>query len=377
MDKSHTAPPQADILVVDDTPAILRLLSQMLTGKGYQVRTAASGAEALEAVREHPPDLILLDIMMPEMSGYELCQRLKDSPSTRDTPVLFISALDDTEDKLTAFTAGGVDYVTKPFQMEEVLARVATHLSLRAMQQELQAAGQKLAHQVEELQARNEELDAFAHAVAHDLKKPLTSIIGFADMLEEMHGTLPGEEVEESLQAIAANGRRMDRIIDELLLLAGVRKAERVEVHPLDMGDIVAAALRRLRGEIEQRQAEVSVPERWPVALGHGPWVEEVWVNYVRSAIEHGGPAPRVALGATPEGEETVRFWARNEGPGSAAGEERDRPAARGGLGLTIVRRIMEKLGRQASVESIGDGGRIFSFTLRAHRPPAEGPTEA
>jgi len=144
MEHDPTKPPQGDILIVDDAPANLRLLSQMLAEQGYRVRPAPDGALALAAARAEPPDLILLDIRMPEMNGYEVCARLKETPETHDIPVIFISALDATQDKVQAFAAGGVDYVTKPFQVEEVLARVETHLALRRLQARLQAANQKM-----------------------------------------------------------------------------------------------------------------------------------------------------------------------------------------------------------------------------------------
>jgi sigma-B regulation protein RsbU (phosphoserine phosphatase) len=142
--------PKADILIVDDVPANLHLLSEMLTQQGYKVRSVINGHMALMATRAAPPDLILLDINMPGMNGYEVCEHLRADDSTRDIPVIFISALDETEDKVKAFTVGGMDYVTKPFQLEEVLARVETHLALRRLQAELQQTNQELERRVEE-----------------------------------------------------------------------------------------------------------------------------------------------------------------------------------------------------------------------------------
>jgi len=132
-----------NILIVDDTPANLRLLSQMLSEKGYGVRAVKSGARALESVQVTQPSLILLDIRMPEMNGYEVCERLKEDPKTHDIPIIFISALNEIEDKVKGFGVGGVDYITKPFQIEEVLARVETHLALRKLQKQLQDANKK------------------------------------------------------------------------------------------------------------------------------------------------------------------------------------------------------------------------------------------
>jgi sigma-B regulation protein RsbU (phosphoserine phosphatase) len=132
-----------EILIVDDTPTNLRLLSQMLGDHGYRVRAVTSGERAIASARAIPPSLILLDIKMPEMNGYQVCEDLKSDKLTRDIPIIFISALDDIQDKVDAFTVGGVDYITKPFQLEEVLARVETHLALTRMQKQLQDANEK------------------------------------------------------------------------------------------------------------------------------------------------------------------------------------------------------------------------------------------
>lgn len=351
--------PEGDILVVDDMPVNLRLLSHMLAERGHKVRTVTNGARALEVVQMNPPDLILLDIVMPEMSGYEVCQHLKADEQSRNIPILFISALDETKDKVNAFTVGGVDYITKPFQVEEVLARVETHLALRDLQKQLLSANRELESQIEELQARNEELDAFAHSVAHDLRAPLTSIIGFAETLEKTHTTLSDEELQASLRSIARNGRKMDDIIEKLLLLAGVRQTEKVEIKPLDMVDIVTKAQKRLADMLAEYQAEVILPDIWPVALGYAPWVEEVWVTYISDAIKNSDQPPRVELSATIEADNTVRFWVRGSGPGRA------KPHS-GGLGQFIVRRIMEKLGRSAGVKDhiVPGQGNLFTFTL-------------
>ncbi len=139
--------PLGDILVVDDMPSNLRLLSQTLAEKGYGVRTVTSGPRALESARSSPPDLILLDVRMPDMDGYEVCAQLKKDARTAQIPIIFISALDQVEDKVQAFQFGGVDYITKPFQVEEVLARTETHLSLRRLQERLEKINQRLQHE--------------------------------------------------------------------------------------------------------------------------------------------------------------------------------------------------------------------------------------
>lgn len=144
---------KANILVVDDTLANLHLLTKMLAEHGYKVRPTTNGRTALSAAQMEPPDLILLDIMMPEMDGYEVCGRLKADERTRDIPIIFISAISETIDKVAAFSIGGVDYITKPFHVEEVLVRVKTHLTIRHLQKTLQEKN-------EQLQVKNNELEA-------------------------------------------------------------------------------------------------------------------------------------------------------------------------------------------------------------------------
>lgn len=146
---------QGDILIVDDTLPNLEILSTMLTDQGYEVRPARNGALALKFARTAPPDLILLDIIMPDMDGYEVCKALKADAGTRDIPVIFISALSNAFDKVKAFSVGGVDYVTKPFQQEEVLARLETHLMIRRQQQHIQEQNTALETQNQTLRELN------------------------------------------------------------------------------------------------------------------------------------------------------------------------------------------------------------------------------
>jgi signal transduction histidine kinase len=240
---------------------------------------------------------------------------------------------------------------------------------------------QALQQRTVELQVRNEELDAFAHTVAHDLKSPMARIVGFSETLESSYTELPDDELRHYLCMMAQSGRKMSRIVDELLLLAGVRKME-VELRPLDMASIVAEAMQRLEPMIQEAQADVTLPKTWPAALGYGPWVEEVWINYVSNAIKYGGQPPRVELGAISlgspqeEGNEgaMVRFWVGDNGAGLTPEAQArlftpftrlDQVRTEGhGLGLSIVRRIVEKLGGQVGVESTVGQGSIFSFTL-------------
>jgi PAS domain S-box-containing protein len=171
-----------------------------------------------------------------------------------------------------------------------------------------------------ELQARNEELDAFAHTVAHDLKTPVHLITGYAEVLAKYYPTLSEEERQHDLNVIMRSGLKMGKIIDELLLLAELHKAE-VETRPLDMANILAESVNRLTHDIEGTQAEIVWlnSATWPAALGYGPWVEEVWVNYLSNALKYGSTPlikPHIELGAAVQPDWMVRHWVRDHGPG-------------------------------------------------------------
>ena len=184
------------MLVVDDTIENLRLLSDLLGEHGYEVRAVTTGRQALQAAEQAPPDLILLDISMPEMDGYEVCRRLKAAERSRDVPVIFLTASADTADMVLAFDAGGVDYVTKPFQFEEVLARVKAHVALRRAQSELAASYARL-RALEQLR------DDLVSMVVHDMRSPLQSMLISLRMLEDSTSAQLGDDDRESLQVRA------------------------------------------------------------------------------------------------------------------------------------------------------------------------------
>lgn len=280
------------------------------------------------------------------------------------------------------------------FTTEEIAhaEQVAAHIALavakaQALEEtrralaERQQAEEKLRQYALQLEARNEELDAFAHTVAHDLKSPLGLIVTTAEVLKENLTALPEEEVHHYLQSIARQGWKMNNIVEALLLLSSVRREE-VPIHPLDMGGIVAEALSRLAPIVARSRAEIVLPENWPIAMGYAPWIEEVWVNYISNAIKYGGQPPRIEIGAdssAPPG--MVRFWVRDNGPGLTPEEQSrlftpftrlTREGKGHGLGLSIVRRIVEKIGGQVGVESEAGRGCIFMFTLpQADAPPS------
>ena len=220
----HAAP--ADILIVDDTPANLDVLVEMLGEQGYNARPVPSGFLALQSARVQPPDLILLDVNMPEMDGYEVCKHLKADENLKDIPVIFISALRDTTDKVQAFDAGAVDYITKPFQFKEVKARIQTHLRIYRMQKELEsqyAAIKKL----EELK------DNLTHMVVHDMASPIQTI-GIAVDLVLSGETGPGREQVEVLSRASDASRNLIEMVNSLLDISRMESG-RMPLHLTDV----------------------------------------------------------------------------------------------------------------------------------------------
>jgi len=381
---TNNDPKKGTVLIVDDTPMNLDLLFKHLTRSGYKVLVAQSGQMALRQAEQAQPDIILLDVMMPEMDGFETCRRLKDNDATKEIPVIFMTALVDVEHKVNAFTIGAVDYVTKPFERREVLARIDTHLTLKRLQKNLEqeiAERKKVEAQLlqytQELKAQNEELDAFSHTVAHNLKNPLNASAGIAHLLALDYATMPREELKNYLNIIDRSGRKAMNIIDELLVLASVRQQE-VTLKPLDMAAIINEAQQRVTYLAEEKQAEFILPDEWPVAMGYDPWVEEIWVNYLSNAIKYGGEPPCIELGSAQKNGQSIEFWIKDNGRGLSPEEQAQlftpftqlsKISIKGhGLGLSIVRRIVTKLGGEVGVTSPNNSGQgsKFYFTLAA-----------
>ncbi|OGR40909.1 MAG: hypothetical protein A2X35_02970 [Elusimicrobia bacterium GWA2_61_42] len=233
MENKKTGRSPAGILVVDDTPANLELLSGMLKGRGYRIRAAISGEAALEACHINPPDLILLDINMPGMDGYEVCRRLKTDEELKEIPVLFLSALNETMDKVRAFSAGGQDYITKPFQMEEVYARVETHLTLKAAREFLKEKNRFLEYTFSRFVSPEVIETMKQRPISEFLKMERSEItILFADLrgFTALATQVPPEEIQEALNSflevmvadISVAGGMIDKFMgDGLVALFG------------------------------------------------------------------------------------------------------------------------------------------------------------
>lgn len=373
-------PTKGTLLIVDDMPANISILFEFLSEEGFRVLVAQDGKRAIQKAEYVKPDLILLDVMMPGMDGFETCRVLKSQESTKTIPIIFMTALADTVDKVKGFSLGAADYITKPIQHEEVLARVSTQLHFCRLQKQLTSQNLELQEQKIELEQRNMELDAFARTVAHDLKNPLNIIVGYADILLETCANTSSQSEQDSLisiRSISQAANKMTNIIDALLLLAGVSRQQHVATTSLDMNAILNQVLKeRLNTMLKEYKASVHLPTTLPLAAGYQPWIEEVWVNYLSNGLKYGGRPPVMNIGANVQDDGMIRFWVHDNGPSLTTESQaqlftpftrlhKDRAEGHG-LGLSIVRQVIEKLGGKVGIESEPGQGCLFYFTLPA-----------
>jgi two-component system, sensor histidine kinase and response regulator len=367
-----------NVIVVDDTPANLQLLTGMLKERGYKVRPVPSGKLALQAAKNDPPDLILLDIMMPEMDGYEVCERLKADEKLREIPVIFISALNETMDKVRAFGVGGVDYVTKPFQFEEVAARLSTHL-------ELQRQRRKLKENYEQLRRLEELRDNLVHMIVHDLRSPLTGISGFLDLALSLEKETLTKDGLEYLQTAK---RSTTAVIDMVSAVLDVSKMEagEMKLHPVecDLVRMAADLMSGMQSLKEAREMILDAPPPPVTLVADGDLLLRVIQNLLGNALKFTASDGWIRLGIEPD-ENRVCVRVRDNGPGIPA-EYRERifekfgqVEARAnrqkfstGLGLTFCKLAVEAHGGSIGVESEIGKGSTFWFTLPKDGPPCE-----
>ncbi|MCU0571281.1 MAG: response regulator [Oculatellaceae cyanobacterium Prado106] len=230
--------PRANLLLVDDTPNNLRLLSAMLTEQGYEVRRVINGAMALKTAQANPPDLILLDIRMPDMNGYEVCQHLKADAQTQDIPVIFISALDEVIDKVKAFAVGGMDYITKPFSEEEVFARVENTLTIRKLQQQLklqQAALKQEQRDRHHLETQFHHLEQQYHQLLNHSTYGTFQLRRSDSLVLQLNSYLAKILGYESVAAVMEKKRLLDDLVegDRNFLNAAIEEGRSIRNHPI------------------------------------------------------------------------------------------------------------------------------------------------
>jgi signal transduction histidine kinase len=365
---TNPTPSNASVLVVDDTPANLQMLTDMLRARGHRARPVPNGRLALQAAKADPPDLILLDINMPGMDGYSVCEELKKDPSLKAIPVIFISAYGETIDKVRAFTVGGVDYITKPFQVEEVEARVAAHLELRARERVL-----------EETMARQRELeymrDSMVHMIVHDLRAPLTAVFNYLDLVREQEvGFISPESLQNMDLAMKAT-RWMVQMVNVLLDASKFESGQMVlNPEECDVVEVLSDAIDAIRSLAEERNIHFA-HEALRATLDP-TLLSRVLQNLLSNAIKLTPPGGDVRISLRKMGP-FLRVSVTDHGPGIATEHHPKifekfaqldtnvrQSIASSGLGLYFCKMAVEAHGGQIGVDSELGRGSTFWFTL-------------
>lgn len=367
------APQPINILAVDDTAANLQLLTGMLKERGYRVRPVTSGEMALRAIEAQLPDLILLDITMPGMDGFEVCRRIKANSAWADIPVLFISALNDTEDKVKAFQVGGVDYVSKPFQFEEVNSRVHTHLELQRQKRELKknfVALQELEHL----------RDSLTHMIVHDMRSPLTAVQLSLEMIDSQMA--PDDKDTHTILTGAQQS-----IYQLLELVSGMLDVSRMEAGKMElhrkMTDIVALAqdaVQVLRPLALGKQLFCNSTEPVPAQVDPD-LIRRVISNLLSNALKFTLPGGKVSVTVLRAGN-NARVEVKDSGSGIAPehhqlifekfGQVGQRTRVVGsGLGLTFAKMAIDAHRGEIGVISALGQGSTFWFQIPVGPAPA------
>jgi two-component system, sensor histidine kinase and response regulator len=353
--------PKFRILVVDDITKNLQVVGTMLRNAGYEVMPTTSGAQALDRVAIQSPDLILLDLMMPDVDGLEVCRRLKADAATRQIPVIFLTASNEMEHLVQGFEVGAVDYVTKPFNPPELLARVRTHL-------ELQYARQRL-------RDMNDEKNEFMGIAAHDLRNPLSAIRGYAEMIVEDAQDLQPAEIAENGRRIGETARRMAEMVQNLLDANRIEHGElKLNLAATEMRALVSSVVetQRPRAAAKGQTIDLEIPENPVTARVDAAVAVQVLENLVSNAVKYSPLGKRiwVRLKGFPE---AARCEVQDEGPGLSAEDQKKlfgkfaRLSAKPtggehatGLGLSIVKKMVESMNGKVWCESQLGQGALF-----------------
>lgn len=358
------------ILIVDDMPEDIKFLGEALRAD-YDIIIAVSAKKAMEIIASNPPDLILLDIMMPEMNGYEICGRLKEDERTKNIPVIFNTGKGEVEDEMRGLELGAVDYITKPFSIPIVKARVKTHLQLRA-------SGIQLERQNQTLRELNNMKNEFIGMAAHDLRNPLGSVCGLAQLLNEGESALSAQERSDYLKAIESTGLRMLGIVDNLLDISVIESGNlKLEVGKWPLDELCRERI-QIFG-IQARKKKISLHTSFN-KMDDFPFdknqISQALDNLLSNAIKFSPLGSNVYISTEKDGDR-AKVSVRDEGPGIS---EKDKARLFGsfqklsakptggekstGLGLAITKKIIEAHGGTIGVETRLGAGTTFSFSI-------------
>ena len=373
------------VLLVDDNPMNLGVVADYLGEQGFTILIARDGQSALEKASFAHPDIILLDVMMPGMDGFETCRRLKEDPATRPIPVIFMTALSETAHKVTGFEAGAVDYVTKPIQQEEVQARLVTHLRLHELTEHLEALVQQRTAELEQAYQRLERLDQaksdFISVVSHELRTPLTIIDGYSQVLKDDALIRQHEQLQGQVDSILVGAKRMLEIINLVVDATRIDQGG-INLHPepISLYEVGTWAMLYFRQATQERQIQVSVDglAQAPEVRADSDLLRRIFIQLLSNAIKYtpdGGSITLTAQAASgADGQAEVEIVVSDTGIGINPDEQelifekfyRVEKASlhtssttrfKGGgpgLGLSIVRGIVQAHGGRVWVESPG-----------------------
>jgi two-component system sensor histidine kinase/response regulator len=379
-----------DIMIVDDNPANLKLLEDMLRQQGHEVTSFPLGRLALAAAAKNPPDLFLLDITMPEMNGYELCERLKSAGALADIPVIFLSALTDTHDKVKGFHCGGVDYISKPFQFEEVFARVKTHLELHHLQQALKLQNEHLeetvAARTRELAEANQRLTIldrsksdFLNLISHEFRTPLNGLLGAGELI--LKGMAPSEGNRELGEMFKQSRRRILTILDDALLLTRIDvSGERFNSGQFSLHAALGRAIEKAAEFAGSRGVDLTPPAAGPdLVQGDEDLLVRAFHALLETAVkfsEEGG-AVQLFTEALPD---SIRITIESNGraiPSPDLAKFFDilslggaiTPGGDLGLGPPVAHRIFSLFGASVTVANRNPSGIRLTISLRKAAP--------
>ena len=384
-------PKVSNILIVDDMGANLKLLDDILLPEGYQTRLVPGGEMALQAAKIDKPDLILLDIMMPGMDGFEVCRRLKEIPGLADIPVIFISALGDTDDIVKALAIGGVDYINKPFQAEEVKARINTHLKLHRHSEELLELNEVLQHQSMALQQQGKELqdlnatkDKFFSIIAHDLRSPFNGFLGLTQLMAEELENLTSEEIKDFTLSMRNSAADMFRLLENLLEWARMQQGlitfnrEIAQLAPI-VDESIAIILEPAK--IKGIEINLDIPDDITVFADRNI-LQTVIRNIVSNAVKFTPKGGIIRVSAKVTDYNNVEISIKDTGIGMSnkiiddlfrLDVQTNRKGTEGepssGLGLLLCKDFIEKHSGKIWVESEEGKGSVFFFTIPGKNP--------
>lgn len=379
---------EATILIIDDTEANVYSIENLLNQEGRRFLTASNGRDGLKMALNNNVDLIILDVQMPDMDGFEVAGVLKSNKKTRDIAIIFASAeKSERASIMKGFEGGAVDYLLKPLDPELTKAKVDVLLQIQLQKKELlqknesleradaqiKKLNSELKKNVDQLEVINKELESFSYSISHDLRSPLRAMIGYSQMVQEEFGDKLGEEGKRWLQVVVSNSMRMNQLIDDLLEFSRAGK-KKLEVGNVDMHDLVNILCGELK-ESQQHKATIITNELDP-AFGDAMLLRQVWINLISNAIKYSSKQeePVVEIASTVDDSKVI-YSVKDNGAGfDMAYADRlfgvfqrlhkDTEFSGTGIGLSIVQRIISRHGGTVWAEGAVGAGATFYFSL-------------